>query len=114
MIPKSGYRFSEKIMLQQQPERDDDSKKSHHAVVPLFDLKFLRELAAAAAGSFKSAAPAGKKILPMGPAPQGGRYRRVRLPPPAAGTRRPPAAGCWPVAPGHPRPPARPPRTGWS
>jgi len=28
MIPKSGYRFSEKIMLNKL-ERDDDSKKSH-------------------------------------------------------------------------------------
>src|SRR5262245_31842427 len=32
MIPKSGYRFSEKIMLQQKLERDDDSKKSHPAL----------------------------------------------------------------------------------
>ncbi|MFL5045280.1 MAG: hypothetical protein ACJ8EA_10590 [Xanthobacteraceae bacterium] len=35
MIPRSGYRFSEKIMLHQQRarlERDDDSKKSHHAL----------------------------------------------------------------------------------
>src|SRR5215475_2303283 len=31
MIRKSGYRFSEKIMLQQKLERDDDSKKSHPA-----------------------------------------------------------------------------------
>jgi len=31
MIPKSGYRFSEKIMRQQSVERDDDSKN----VVPL-------------------------------------------------------------------------------
>ena len=29
MIRKSGYRFSEKIMLKQKIERDDDSKKSH-------------------------------------------------------------------------------------
>jgi hypothetical protein len=36
MIPKSGYRFSEKIMLQQRLERDDDSKKSHP------DLSFAR------------------------------------------------------------------------
>jgi quinoprotein dehydrogenase-associated probable ABC transporter substrate-binding protein len=32
MIPKSGHRFSEKIMLQQKTDRDDDSKKSHPAV----------------------------------------------------------------------------------
>jgi hypothetical protein len=32
MIRKSGYRFSEKIMLEQKIERDDDSKKSHHAL----------------------------------------------------------------------------------
>jgi hypothetical protein len=31
MIPKSGYRFSEKIMLNEKLERDDDSKK----VIPL-------------------------------------------------------------------------------
>jgi hypothetical protein len=30
-------------------------------LVPLFDLKFLHELAAGAAGRFKWAAPAGKK-----------------------------------------------------
>ena len=29
MIPKSGYLFSEKIMLEQEIERDDDSKKNH-------------------------------------------------------------------------------------
>jgi len=33
MIRKSGYRFSEKIMLKQKIERDDDSKKSHPALV---------------------------------------------------------------------------------
>jgi DNA-binding winged helix-turn-helix (wHTH) protein len=33
MIPKSGYRFSEKIMLQNEVERDDDSKKSHRALI---------------------------------------------------------------------------------
>jgi hypothetical protein len=27
MIPKSGYRFSEKIILNEKLERDDDSKK---------------------------------------------------------------------------------------
>src|SRR6202521_5197046 len=32
MIRKSGYRFSEKIMLKQKIERDDDSKKSHLAL----------------------------------------------------------------------------------
>jgi hypothetical protein len=32
MIPKSGYRFSEKIMLNQKLERDDDSKKRHPAL----------------------------------------------------------------------------------
>src|SRR5260370_30069244 len=32
MIRESGYRFSEKIMLKQKIERDDDSKKSHHAL----------------------------------------------------------------------------------
>ncbi len=30
--PTRGYRFSEKIMLNQNIERDDDSKKSHHAI----------------------------------------------------------------------------------
>jgi quercetin dioxygenase-like cupin family protein len=40
MIPKSGHRFSEKIMLQQEakPERDDDSKKSHHALGVVVDI----------------------------------------------------------------------------
>jgi hypothetical protein len=33
MIPKSGYRFSEKIMLHKRLERDDDSKNSHPALV---------------------------------------------------------------------------------
>jgi hypothetical protein len=32
MIPKSGRRFSEKIMLHQRLERDDDSKRSHRAL----------------------------------------------------------------------------------
>jgi hypothetical protein len=32
MIRKSGYRFSEKIMLKQKDRRDDDSKKSHPAL----------------------------------------------------------------------------------
>src|SRR4051812_16537586 len=32
MIPKSGYRFSEKIMLKQELEQDDDSKRSHRAL----------------------------------------------------------------------------------
>jgi hypothetical protein len=32
MIRKSGYRFSEKIVLKQKLERDDDSKKSHPAL----------------------------------------------------------------------------------
>jgi hypothetical protein len=32
MIPKSGNRFSEKIMLKQRTRRDDDSKKSHPAL----------------------------------------------------------------------------------
>jgi hypothetical protein len=31
MIPKSGDRFSEKIMLNKVVERDDDSKKNHPA-----------------------------------------------------------------------------------
>jgi hypothetical protein len=31
MIPKSGHRFSEKIMLQYKIERDAHSKKSHPA-----------------------------------------------------------------------------------
>jgi hypothetical protein len=31
MIPKSGYRFLEKIMLNEKLERDDDSKE----VIPL-------------------------------------------------------------------------------
>src|SRR5512144_3036889 len=39
MIPKSGYRFSEKIMLQHRLERDDDSKKSH----PALDEKVLNQ-----------------------------------------------------------------------
>jgi hypothetical protein len=34
MIPKSGYRFSEKIMLNKVVERDDDSKKNHPALAP--------------------------------------------------------------------------------
>src|SRR5829696_4261856 len=32
MIPKSGYRFSEKICSNNNLEPDDDSKKSHHAL----------------------------------------------------------------------------------
>src|SRR5262249_16649029 len=32
MIPKSGYRFSEKLMVQQRAKRDDGSKKRHHAL----------------------------------------------------------------------------------
>jgi hypothetical protein len=32
MIPKSVQRFSEKIMLKQKLERDDDSTKSHPAL----------------------------------------------------------------------------------
>jgi hypothetical protein len=32
MIPKSGYRFSEKIMLNKAVEQDDDSKKNHPAL----------------------------------------------------------------------------------
>jgi hypothetical protein len=32
MIPKSGYRFSQKIMLNKAVERDDDSKKNHPAL----------------------------------------------------------------------------------
>jgi len=32
MIPKSGKRFSEKIMLQQVVEEDSDSKKSYPAL----------------------------------------------------------------------------------
>jgi hypothetical protein len=41
MIRKSGYRFSEKIMLKQKIERDDDSKKSHPALrVPTNPLAF--------------------------------------------------------------------------
>jgi hypothetical protein len=34
MIRKSGYRFSEKIMLHQYLERDDDSTKSYRALAP--------------------------------------------------------------------------------
>jgi hypothetical protein len=34
MIPKSGNRFSEKIMLHKKLERDGDSKKSHPALEP--------------------------------------------------------------------------------
>jgi len=33
MIRKSGYRFSEKIMLKQKIERDDDSKNRRPALV---------------------------------------------------------------------------------
>jgi hypothetical protein len=36
MIPKSGNRFSEKIMPNKKLERDDDSTKSHPALVTLF------------------------------------------------------------------------------
>jgi hypothetical protein len=32
MIRKSGYRFSEKIMLEQKDRRDEDSKKTHPAL----------------------------------------------------------------------------------
>jgi hypothetical protein len=32
MIPKSGYRFSEKIMLNKKIERDDELKKNHPAL----------------------------------------------------------------------------------
>jgi hypothetical protein len=32
MIPKSGHRSSEKIMLNNKIEQDDDSKKSHRVV----------------------------------------------------------------------------------
>jgi hypothetical protein len=32
MIRKSGYRFSEKIMLNQEIERDEVSKKTHPAL----------------------------------------------------------------------------------
>src|SRR3954453_22560365 len=32
MIRKSGHRFSGKIMLNKKAERDNDSKKSHHAL----------------------------------------------------------------------------------
>jgi hypothetical protein len=32
MIPKSGNRFSERIMRKPTPEGDDDSKKSHPAL----------------------------------------------------------------------------------
>src|SRR5260370_14550343 len=35
MIRKSGYRFSEEIMLNKKIERDDDSKKSHSALVTI-------------------------------------------------------------------------------
>src|SRR5207237_10561026 len=35
MIPKSGDRFSEKIMLKQELERDAHSKKNHPALVTL-------------------------------------------------------------------------------
>jgi len=34
MIPKSGYRFSEKIMPNKEVERDDDSKRSRRALTP--------------------------------------------------------------------------------
>src|SRR5215470_18510544 len=32
MIPKSGYRFSERIIATNNLKRDDDSKKSHRAL----------------------------------------------------------------------------------
>ncbi|MFL5145396.1 MAG: hypothetical protein ACJ8DP_18945, partial [Microvirga sp.] len=32
LIPKSGNRFSEKIMLKKEVERDDDSTRSHRAL----------------------------------------------------------------------------------
>jgi hypothetical protein len=38
MIRKSGYRFSEKVVLKQKDrERDDDSRKSHPALGRLKD-----------------------------------------------------------------------------
>jgi hypothetical protein len=46
MIRKSGYRFSEKIMLKQKIERDDDSKKSHPALalqLPFFKMGALSD-----------------------------------------------------------------------
>jgi hypothetical protein len=40
MIRKSGSRFSDKIMLKQKIERDEDSKKNHpalaSAIVPVY------------------------------------------------------------------------------
>src|SRR3954454_4287783 len=36
MIPKSGYRFSEKIMLKQRGRADDDSTRSHRALLSRF------------------------------------------------------------------------------
>jgi hypothetical protein len=41
MIRKSGDRFSEKIMLNKKIERDDDSKKSHPALVLQASVKVL-------------------------------------------------------------------------
>jgi len=32
MVPKSGCRFSEKIMLIKKLKRDDDSTRRHHAL----------------------------------------------------------------------------------
>jgi len=35
MIPKSGNRFSEKLMLHQKVQRDGDSMKSHSALAKM-------------------------------------------------------------------------------
>src|SRR6266403_4813664 len=43
MIRKSGYRFSEKIMLKQKIERDDDSKKCHPALIGVLVLRHQRQ-----------------------------------------------------------------------
>jgi hypothetical protein len=40
MIPKSGSRFSEKIMLKKELEGDDDSKKGHPALVRVVLARF--------------------------------------------------------------------------
>src|SRR5258705_10698694 len=57
MIRKSGYRFSEKIMLKHKIERDDDSKKSHRAlgIKPTQLFEIILAAAATVAGAFSAA-----------------------------------------------------------
>src|SRR5215510_341642 len=51
MIPKSGYRFSEKIMRRDKLERDDDSKKSHLALTSMSRLRAVAVNSALVVGS---------------------------------------------------------------